>query len=346
MRLSAESRYCLWALLAFVASAVAWDGLVQLQVGVPTGMSSYYWSIIRSKSEAARRAGTPKIVLLGESGTYYGIRADVMGRELGVPTVNLAMTASLGPRYIMWNAKRDLKPGDTVLLTIEYQLLCEGDEVGPTLVNYVYERDPSYILTLPLVDRLAMPLRLSPHRLALGLINRVAGKRSEHWLGLTPNALAFTTALGDGLYRSSAQTEKDTYWLSRPIDFDPGGPSSALSQDIAEFAGWCRSHGVRRVLSYPAVAWGTDLETPAARTFFAKLERFYASVGAEVQGTPESFFYDRSWFQDSRVHLKLRYAVLHTQQRAKTLLPLLPLSAREAASGTGTAAKGDGGTPH
>jgi len=346
MRLSAEWRYLVWVLLAFAASTVSWYGLVQLQVGVPTGMSSFYYAIIRNKSQAAHRAATPKIVLLGESGTYFGIRADVMGRELGMSTVNLAMTAALGPRYIMWNARRDIRPGDTVLLTIEYPLLCTADEMGPTLVNYVYERDPAYIRTLPLGERLVMPLRLSPHRLALGLLDRIAGRRSEHWLGSIPNALAYTTALGDGLYRPSAQPEMDAHWLVQPIDFDPRGPSPDLSADIAEFAHWCRPRGVRLVLSYPAVAWGPDLETTAARTFFAKLERLYASVGAEVQGTPESFFYDRSWFQDSRVHLKLQYAVLHTRQRATLLRATLALAARQTAPRAASRARANGGRAH
>jgi hypothetical protein len=322
MRVSRESWYCAWVALSFIVSGVVWYGLVQLQAGVPTGVSEYYYSIIRYKSAAARRAGTPKIVLLGASATYHGIRADVMARQLGVPTVNLGLTASLGSRYIMWNAERDLKPGDSVLLTLEYFLLFRRNGMDPFLVDYIYARDPSYIGTLPVGERLALPLRLSPYRLALGLINRINPSVAKHWLGPVRNPLRLTTPLGDAIYETSAQTKLDIERVTQRIDFDPRGPDPAQLADIAEFASWCHSHGVRLVLSYPPFAWGPDLNEPSARAFLTDLERFYSSTGALVQGKPEDFFYAASWFQDTRVHLKTKYAEQHTLQRVELMRPL------------------------
>ena len=104
--------------------------------------------------------------------------------------------------------------------------------------------------------------------------------------------------------------------------FDAAGPDPDKLREVASFVAWCKGHGVRLILSYPPFARLPDLELPSAKAFFAALRRFYQGTGAIVQGKPEDYFYDPSWFQDTRKHLKLEYAERHTRERIRLLRPL------------------------
>ena len=67
-------------------------------------------------------------------------------------TVNLGTHAALGTAYILHLAQAVAKPGDTVLLVLEYELYNYG-KVDQTwadklLVDYLVSRDPAYLRRL------------------------------------------------------------------------------------------------------------------------------------------------------------------------------------------------------
>src|SRR4051812_36376231 len=94
------------------------DGEVAFVAGV------YARKTVAAARSAERAAAQhkPRVVILGGSGALFGVDAELMERKLGVPCVNLAVHAGLGTRYLLARARRDLRPGDVVVLTPEYQL--------------------------------------------------------------------------------------------------------------------------------------------------------------------------------------------------------------------------------
>ena len=75
----------------------------------------------------------------------FGIRAAQLERELGGHAVDYGTHAALGRRYMLKEAERALRPGDTAVLCLEYKLY-SGDEINDTLVDYLMARDPDYLL--------------------------------------------------------------------------------------------------------------------------------------------------------------------------------------------------------
>src|SRR4051794_11320917 len=106
-------------------------------------------TIVAARRQDAGRtgAGRPRLVLVGGSGTLYGIDAELIERKTGVPTVNFGTHAGLGLRYLLTRARRELRPGDRVLLAPEYELLADdgGGHFEPMARGFVLTFDKRYL---------------------------------------------------------------------------------------------------------------------------------------------------------------------------------------------------------
>ena len=102
--------------LGFLVAFGVYMRVVYVQLGAPTALSDWCVSITRQKAEIAARTPSPKLVVLGGSASFFGLKASVLEKELGVPTVNAATHAGLGMAYILERGKKLLRPGDTVVL--------------------------------------------------------------------------------------------------------------------------------------------------------------------------------------------------------------------------------------
>src|SRR4051794_13299074 len=121
------TRRFLFALpLGLALLAAMYFGAIWLQLGVATPSSEWAFEINQRKAEIAGQVARPALFLVGGSATLFGDNAVVIERETGVPTVNLGTHAALGPAYILYLVRRIVRPGDIVLLTMEYEVLDWG----------------------------------------------------------------------------------------------------------------------------------------------------------------------------------------------------------------------------
>ncbi len=97
------------------------------------------------KEKAARRFAGPKLVLVGGSGAHYSFSASYLTELTGLPAVNFGTAAGLGPRYILFRARRALRAGDVALLAIETPI---NNAVVPSelTAEQVVSSDPAYLL--------------------------------------------------------------------------------------------------------------------------------------------------------------------------------------------------------
>ena len=120
-----------------------------LNLGVPTGTSHWAFELNQKKRLIAEQTPSPKLLLVGGSATLFGVSAREIQEETGWRTVNLSTHAALGTSYILHLAQAAAKPGDTVLLVLEYELYNYG-KVNETwadrlLVDYLVARDPAFL---------------------------------------------------------------------------------------------------------------------------------------------------------------------------------------------------------
>jgi hypothetical protein len=282
-------------------------------LAVPTDTELHWSEIQHRKSEIAAQISGPRFLLVGASGTFYAIRADVLQRELHVPTVNLGLQAGFGLKYLLGRSKMDIRRGDTVLLTVEYGLLKTKPDYTAAALDYIFSVDRAYLATLPPEERISLPMGMSPVRTIGDALKNPGRKRSRE------DSLRLVGPQGDGLYGKTPPTPKMLKAIKTPDVFDPKGPDRDGIRAVADYAAWCRRNGVRLILTYPAYAHLWDVDTAAAHKFLEQMQKDYAAVGVPVVGQPYEYVYDGSWFYDTRYHLKRQFSEISTIQRAREL---------------------------
>lgn len=71
-----------------------------------------------------------RILIVGGSGAHYTVDAELMEKQLGIPTINLATDGPVGLDVILPSVSDAIQPGDIVILIPEYLLLLDEDGLG------------------------------------------------------------------------------------------------------------------------------------------------------------------------------------------------------------------------
>ena len=98
---------------------------------------------------------SPRIILVGGSNVSFGIDAELMQRTLGIPVINDGLHAVLGLAPLR-ELQEYLREGDTVILSLEYDLFTNHDVIDgdPVFLSDWIEYSPHRIkyLSHPLTD--------------------------------------------------------------------------------------------------------------------------------------------------------------------------------------------------
>ena len=121
-----------------------------LQAGNPPPKGgARHAATIQHKIDQALEIDGPKFLLVGGSSVGCGISARMISQELNTPAYNFSFWASLGSPYILHLAKKVLKPGDSVLLCLEYEIL-DWPGISPywldqSFLRFVMGFEPDFI---------------------------------------------------------------------------------------------------------------------------------------------------------------------------------------------------------
>jgi hypothetical protein len=92
--------------------------------------SESFYAVHVDKVARLNSLKSPKLVLVGGSNLSFGIDTPRLERELGLPVANMGLNAGFGVRCMVNTIRPCLKPGDTVLLCIEYSLYQKLAEIN------------------------------------------------------------------------------------------------------------------------------------------------------------------------------------------------------------------------
>ena len=86
----------------------------------------HYFAGSRIQLGLLKNTPSPRIILVGGSNVSFGIDAELMQRSLGIPVINDGLHAGLGVVPLR-ELQEYLRPGDTVIISLEYQLFANQD---------------------------------------------------------------------------------------------------------------------------------------------------------------------------------------------------------------------------
>lgn len=82
---------------------------------------SAYLAATRDKHAFLETQPSPRVIFVGGSNLAFGVDSSIVARDTPFRPVNLALHAGMGLRFMLREVEETLRPGDLVVLSIEYQ---------------------------------------------------------------------------------------------------------------------------------------------------------------------------------------------------------------------------------
>ena len=276
-----------------------------------------YLRAYHDKQQRLRNRDDAAIVLVGGSGTAFGYDSRRLSQTTGRNVINTGLHAGLGADWITRDIGADLRAGDIVLLSIEYELLQSTAVGSRTLAAMLIDVDPSTFRHISPWDRPRIVddamLYISRKTVSFAI------DRANRWVG---RSIPST----DTVYRREGFNrwgDVNAHWglASKTFATSNSIPSNQIDtrqiKRLAEIVHRWRRRGVR-VLVLPPVCDASSFD--ASRAFIHRLSKTLDQHDIGYAVTPESLRMDRSFFYDTCYHLTHAGAI----ERQRRLIHQLP----------------------
>ena len=302
-----------------IGSAV-FAGLVSLAVGRPMVETQGFAKGFVYKTEIANKVVEPKILFVGGSSVDLGISAELASRILGKPAVNFGLISPLGPEYILKKAKEVARPGDLVVLALEYYCYdwpgVSELWLDPMFVQFVAAQDPGYLQGLSPWYRWNILARVSTQQLATVLLRNRPRKKS---------AIANMNEYGDRTDNTLEARPEQAAARRNPIDqlVKGLGENPKGLPAVAEFIEWANKNNVHVLATFPNIARNSEYKNPVVNGIERKLIEFYNSNGVPVVGTLRGTMFSEEDCYDTLYHLTSPAVERRTAELCQKISPLL-----------------------
>ncbi|SOD95788.1 hypothetical protein [Spirosoma fluviale] len=278
--------------------------------------ANYFSSIVDKQNRAESLKDRHRLLLVGGSGTAFGIDSELLEDSLRIPVVNLAMHVGLGLPFMLKQVQSIAHSGDIVLLTPEY-FLSDGDEYMQFYTGVCYSPALNYItFDHPLsfaIRRVNYWIRRIQSSFLLVIEDessaRISDTTSVYFrAGFSPRG-DLISPLNNRAPDKIAQLE------IKPLDYKK---EIALINALAkEF----RHRNVSLLLTYPALSASTFMANQPAIETYTNLMKKLELVN--VLSHPTKNMYPDSCFFDSAYHLNSAGRHNRSLQLSSLLKPLM-----------------------
>lgn len=250
----------------------------------------HQWMV--QKRQAAEKLSNrgPKIVFVSGSNTLFGVSAEKIEKETGIPTLNYASHAGLSS-YIFYSAKKVLKKGDIVFLPLEYCFYfdkAEINELPTTLVEYTIAYDNEYYRQLPVRSKLKV----------LAYLVRLDSLTA---LGKTINRKYTLSNRGDII--DAIGTDKDYAKNAQFGEVKVEKLSKNYKKwELYKFLEWCKLKDIK-VYAFAPNLYHQRIMTKDEQKAAEEVRKFYDLVGVEFIGTFEDGFFNLKDICNTFYHL-------------------------------------------
>jgi hypothetical protein len=311
-------------LVALLAGFLLMFGLLVgafcLNLGVPSPSSRWAFELNQKKRHMADQAASPRLLLVGGSATLFGLSAKEIEAQTGCHTINLGTHAALGTSYILRLAEQTARPGDTVLLVLEYELYTYGKLnqawADKILVDYIVSRDPAFFHGLSIPEQWNLFMLTPISRLVDGLKNRrrpeipfddsgfgvYSVRHLNKWGDLTGHTSAHRLAQRESILKLKSV-------LGRGLPEHPEGFTA-----IASFCRWAQTNRIRVLATFPNICDQPEYHSPAAQHSIKIIEDFFARLGVPVVGEYTDAILPEEELLDTIYHPTEEAALARTQR--------------------------------
>ncbi len=281
---------------------------------------------------------SPRIILQAGSNVQHGINPLTIEQTFGLPTISVADTATVPLSHKIYLLLRYIKPGDIVVLPLEWQYYSEQSTLAkPYLKLILDDRAAHYYHALPFYEKLQvvffdLPLNAIMSRLRDGNKNIVELGKEDNTANIFREYLGYNLgSRGDFLDDKSKPTDQspedyhcDGFIFSEQIN--NGWKLSTQFLKNIQLLRKLKNRGANIIFMPPTVVgkecYSTSL-TPQYSDFFASITSHLQSNNFIFLGQPKQNSYDKKYFRDTPYHLNIAGQKLHTQKVIGNLSSLI-----------------------
>ncbi|WP_405731891.1 hypothetical protein [Anaerovibrio slackiae] len=286
-------------IMAFLFAVMIFQPLLFLMnFGGLTQREKYLDEWIDYKKAVSSAIESPKIVLLSGSNTLFGIDAESMEQDLGIPVVNMGLHAGLG-EYIFAVCKPLLQPGDVVILPLEYEYYQLKGLSGEGLA-YVTNYDTAYFRGLPYSEQLKLLYNYDCRDMGLALFDRLRNKKSEESATYSVKNFDIRGDIRSNAVEGSKMQPPSHY---KQVFSEDSVPNEKSAGTIGDFVDWCHLHDVKVYAAWPSyLCYGGEFNEKD-KVQNEHIESFWRSKDVEVIGNFADNLYPAELFFDTEYHL-------------------------------------------
>jgi hypothetical protein len=281
-------------------------------IGVAKATAEIAWtaSLYAEKTRIAHSVTRPRILAVGGSGTLFSFDAQKVQQRLGRPVINFGTHAGLGLDYILERAAREVRPGDTIFLAPEYELLLQTTSLNEYAIQMTAFYDRAHLSHVPW-------RAWGSYLLGYGVLTSLSnGVRTM--LGHPPPQRNDITldplgdARGNSVANSKWEALRDAAPALRPI-------APEMVTRLRAFAAMAAKHQIKIIAIPPAVISTPGYTAPAFRAFQYRLMTLYAELGMSPLEDPAIGFLPPEDMYDSIYHANDNGRGVYTDRVLATL---------------------------
>jgi hypothetical protein len=275
---------------------------------------------LTKKAQIASETRQPQILVAAGSNALFGASAKTISEWYGIPATNIAVHAGLGRSYILSYAQRLMKPGDLVVLPLEYELY-EREHFETALYYQALAHDRAYYASLDPMDKLRLLANIRIGDWLHFARNRVAPDRKieKGYQARTLNERGDETNNAKHTVAPELREKLQRYTMRR-FEIAP----DAIA-DLKAFDQLAQSRGARVALAFPNFLSASFDETTRAQAMAVQQAAWKA--GLMFIGKPDERLFDLEDAYDTAYHpnaegqIKSTHVLMHQLRAAGLALP-------------------------
>ena len=321
-------------ILGMLAAIVGWVLIMAGQIGRPHPNHQWVIEAWDYKKARAEDLDSPRLIVAGGSNVMFGIDSSLMEGTLGISTTNVGVNAGLGLPVILNQTLSVTRPGDLVVLALEYPLFGHNGTINHVMNDFYLSR-PEELLSAWALYRAALPwhrwLPLVAQEAFQMMMQTSLARVLQGYRGL-PDGFHVTgtygahhlDAYGDQIESSYDQREP---WMAQQVVAE--SPRRYGAEHESDAPGWALlqhaqsrldERGACLVLIPPAFLFHpTYRDDPVERNFYSTLPKQAKRRGLTYLGEPLAFMHPPEDMFDTDYHLVDEARREHTRQLIELL---------------------------
>lgn len=303
-------------ILCFLITFIAYI-IILFQFSYTPGVIFWERDCFVLKDKIIFEKSSPKVIIISGSNGLFGVSAEQIEKETGIPAVNYATNGDIRD-YMFEKIKRVTKEGDIILIPLEYEFYYYNKKImfQPQEVRerYILTYDQEYFNNQSPLNKINI--------VTINLRNLIVNVVYQYKNISTPYRIKDINEWGDySNYAHKKDFNKKYPLIAFPADFNKKFPDYDGPKEIVELSKWARYNNITLIASFPSTLYLKEYNNSEHKKIFENIIKFYKENNIPIIGTPYDFFYSEDMMYDDRYHLNEKGKEIRTEFIINQLKP-------------------------